>query len=208
MKNIVLIGPPGSGKDTQIEKLARYFDFELVSTGDIIRTLAEKNEKCRHIMEAGGLVDDKIISAELDMRISAIGQDKNIVFDGYPRTLHQAELLNEILLHRGRTLDRVIYISLEEEVIVDRLSRRKICSICGLSLLPGIEKCPKCGGRPIRRSDDEPAVIIRRVQTFLENTLPLINYYRNKDILIGIDGDQSISAVAEDIKEGLGQSIK
>jgi len=128
---------------------------------------------------------------------------KGIVFDGFPRTLHQAEALNEILLHHGRNLDMVVYISLEEDVIVERLSKRMVCSLCGHNLPSGVTKCSECGGRPVRRQDDEPATIIKRVQTYLENTLPLISYYRNKGILLEIDGDQLIAAVASDIKEKL-----
>lgn len=203
MKNMIIIGPPGSGKDTQVEKLKKLFDFEVISTGDIARSLAEKSEKYKQVVESGALLDDKVLTAELDKAIYLVPAIMGVVFDGYPRTLHQAELLNEILLHHSRILDQVIYLNLEEAAVVERLSSRKVCSSCGHNIID-TEVCPICGGKPTRRHDDEPAVIIRRVQTFLENTLPLINYYHNKNILIEINGDQSIEAVAKEIKGKLG----
>ena len=203
MKNLVIIGPPGSGKDTQVDSMRQLFDFELISTGDIARALADKNEKYKKIVEAGGLLDDVVLTAELGKKIDSIPNDMGIVFDGYPRNLHQAELLNEILLHHNRILDQVIYLSLDEAAVVERLTNRHVCSLCGHNT-GDATTCPLCGGTPTKRHDDEPAVIIRRVQTFLENTLPLINYYRNKGILLEIDGDQSIEAVAREVKEKLG----
>jgi adenylate kinase len=208
MKNIVIIGPPGSGKDTQIDELAKYLKFQLISGGDIVRKLAEKDTKLRKIMDEGELIDDAIVLAEVDKVLATVPSDEGVVFDGFPRTLHQAGSIGEILLHHGRTLDIVIYLSLDEDVIVSRLSRRKVCSLCGHNIHKGAEKCSECGGRPITRHDDEPAVIIKRVQTFLENTLPLINYYRNQGIIIEVNGNQSIAAVAADIKEKLVSELK
>lgn len=205
MKNIVIMGPPGSGKDTQISELAKYIDFQLISSGDIVRELAEKDSKLQKVMNEGGLIDDATILTAVDTMLTAVKADEGIVLDGFPRNLHQAEVLNELLLHHERNLDVVIYIELDEAEIVKRLSSRFICSLCGRNIPKGSEKCADCGGRPVRRHDDEPAVIIRRVQTFLENTLPLVNYYRNKGIILEINGKQSISAVARDIKEKLGE---
>jgi adenylate kinase len=203
MINMVIIGPPGSGKDTQIDIMRKLFDFKTVSTGDIARRLTDHNDKYRQIVESGGLLDDKALTNELDKAVSQIASDMGVVFDGYPRTLHQAELLNEILLHHNRILDRVIYINLDEAAVVERLSVRRVCSLCGHNII-GVDRCPACGGEPTRRHDDEPAVIMKRVQTFLENTLPLIDYYHKRGLLIQINGDQSISDVAKEIKGKLG----
>jgi adenylate kinase len=207
VKNFIILGPPGSGKDTQIDELIKFMDLQLISGGDISRSIAKNNAKYAKIIEEGGLLQDDIILTEIGKTLETLDKSEGVVFDGFPRTLHQAEALNEILLHHGRNLDKVVYIELEEGEIVDRLSRRRVCSLCGHNAT-GSEKCGICGGRAVRRPDDEPAVIIKRVQTFLENTLPLVAYYRNKGILVQINGAQSIAAVAKDIREGLVNEVK
>jgi len=201
--NLVIIGPPGSGKDTQMAELKSYMELEVISAGDIARALAAKSDKCKKVVSEGGLLDDGLIFAEVQKKLDSLEKNVGVVFDGLPRTLHQAELLNETLAHHDRVLDKVIYISLDEEAIVERLSRRMVCSLCGANITIGTIKCAECGGRPIRRADDEPVVIIKRVQTYLENTLPLISYYRNKYMLIEVNGDQSIADVARDIRQQL-----
>lgn len=203
MKGIIVIGPPGSGKDTQVELLAKEYDVAIISTGDLVREMAKKDRKIRQVMASGGLVDDQTILNEIDTLLNGVPAEKMVIFDGFPRTMHQAEGVNEILSHHNRLIDAVIYIELEEEVVVERLSKRRVCVLCGVNIPAGAEKCVKCGGRAVQRDDDTPAAILRRVQTFLESTLPLVNYYRNKGILAEIEGDQSITAVAADIKEKL-----
>ncbi len=203
MKNIIVIGPPGSGKDTQIEEMKKHFEFDMISGGAIARSLSSSNPSIKAIIDSGGLINDDLVINETDKMLATIPIDRGIVFDGFPRTLHQAEKMYEILSHHNRNLDAVIYIQLEEDKIVDRLSRRKICSLCSKNIPVGALKCTECGGRPVVRDDDSLATIIKRVQTFLESTLPLVNYFTNKGILININGDQSISQVAKDISQGL-----
>ncbi|MEI6266926.1 MAG: nucleoside monophosphate kinase [bacterium] len=203
MKNIIVIGPPGSGKDTQIEEMKKYLEFEMISGGDIARSLSSTNPSIKAIIDSGGLINDDLVINETDKMLATISGDKGIVFDGFPRTLHQAEKMYEILSHHSRNLDAVIYIQLEEDKIVERLSRRKVCSLCKKNIPVGAMKCIHCSGRPVVRDDDSLATIIKRVQTFLESTLPLVNYFTNKGILININGDQSINRVAKDISQGL-----
>ncbi len=208
MKGIIIIGPPGSGKDTQIQKLAADYDIAVISGGDISRELSKRSPKIRKIIDSGNLIDDELILKGIDELLSQIPPEKVIVFDGVPRTLHQAEGINEVLSHHDRLIDAVIYISIEEDVIVDRLSKRRVCALCGKNIPEGAKKCIQCGGRAVQREDDYPAAIMRRVQTFLERTLPLVNYFQNKGILAEVNGDQSIATVATDIKEKLGYVIK
>jgi adenylate kinase len=204
LKNLVFIGPPGSGKDTQIEELIKIENFNVVRAGNIAKNLTKTNKRFEQIVASGGLIDDDVILAEVDKLMHTFPIESGIIFDGFPRTLHQAEKLDQLLEHQNRYLDAVVYISLEEDEIIKRLSSRKICSLCGENILNSVEKCRKCGGRPVRRHDDEPAIIIDRVQTFLEKTLPLVDYFRNKAKLIEIDGDQTIGNVSRDIREKLG----
>lgn len=200
---LVFLGPPGSGKGTEIKELEKHLDLEVVSTGDIARDLAKNDPKIQKLLEKGNLISDDSLFSAVDQKIDSVGEAKSIIFDGFPRNLVQAEKLDEILLHHNRHLDAAIYIYLDEEEVVRRLTIRKICGKCGQPFFDQ-EKCPKCGGEPIIRTDDNKSTIINRMQVFLERTLPLISFYESKNILIQINGKQSIEDVAEDIKERLG----
>ncbi len=206
MKNIIFFGPPGSGKDTQISELKKSFNFEFISGGDISRRLADKNKGLKETISHGGLINDDLVLPDADEIIKTIPADIGIVFDGFPRTLYQAERLSEIMVRNSRTVDAAIYLSLEEEEILARLSKRLVCAICGNNLPQDSKTCPKWGGRAVTRPDDQPITVIKRVQTFLEKTLPLVTYYRNRGILIEIDGNQKVVDVALDIKNKLGLS--
>jgi adenylate kinase len=204
MKNIIVMGPPGSGKDTQIDALQDFLDSKVIAGGDIARKLGKSDPKLMNIIREGGLIDDQVVLDKVSEELDLLDPQKGIIFDGFPRTIPQAEKLNEVMMHHNRTLDSVVYIDLEEEEVVKRLSSRKICAICGHDLPPSAEKCPQDGGRGVRREDDEPATVIKRMQTYLEKTLPLIDYYKMKGILVEINGDQPIENVTEDIKEKMG----
>lgn len=203
MKNIIIMGPPGSGKDTQIEELKKYFKFEMIAGGDVARSLAKKDQKISQMVNHGELIKDDLILAEVDEIIGNINAETGIVFDGFPRDLYQAQKLSQILLNHHRTLDAAVYINVPEEEVVRRLSSRIICSLCGINIPIGANKCAKCGGRPVRRGDDEPAVVINRMQVFLDNSMPLVSYYKNQGILIEVNGEQSIKKVNQDISERL-----
>lgn len=203
MRNLIIMGPPGSGKDTQIEELRKCFDFAMIAGGDVARSLAKKNKKLAEIINEGGLINDDLVLAEVDEIISGISEDKGIVFDGFPRDLYQAEKLNQILFTHHRALDAVLYIAVSEEEVVKRLTSRRICALCGVNIPLGAEKCAKCGGRPISREDDKPAVIINRMQTFLDKTIPLVTYYKNMCIYKEVNGEQTIDKVSLDIRERL-----
>lgn len=199
MKNIVIIGSPGAGKDTQIERLSNHFDFEVISGGDISRNLMRNNPKIEEAVDNGELISDEVIINEISKVIPRISPDKGIVFDGFPRTIVQARSLEEILNKNKRDLNAVIYLFLDEEVAVERLSKRRVCETCGRNIGPGFDRCKHCGGPVTYRVDDSPNVVLSRIETFLEKTMPLIRYYKNRDVLIEINADQSIEDVTKDI---------
>lgn len=203
MRNIIVMGPPGSGKDTQVEAIKEHTNSEVISSGDITRSLAANDPKIAEILKSGGLLDDALITKQVDAMITNVDSGKGIIFDGFPRTMIQAEKLNELLVNHRRTLDAVIYLVVSEEEVVKRLSIRKICPSCGLVLTEDHGKCSNCGAELVKREDDEPAVIINRMQTFLDKTMPLVSYYRNKGILLEINGEQPIENVTEDILKRL-----
>jgi len=201
-KTIVFVGPPGSGKGTQISELRKYLDLEVLSTGDIARGLAEKDPEIQKIMDKGELISDDLIFSAIDEKIAAADKNKSIIFDGFPRNLTQAKKLDELLLHHGRSLDATVYVYLDEDEVVTRLTIRKVCEKCGRPLFD-LPKCPDCGGLPTTRKDDNKSTIINRMQVFLERTLPIVSYYETRGKLKQINGKQSIESVASDIKESL-----
>ncbi len=199
MKNIVIIGSPGAGKDTQIEKLSGFFEFEVISGGDIARNLMKNNHKIEKAVDSGELISDEVMINQVGKLIPRINKNKGIVFDGFPRTIVQARKLEEILRLNKRDLDAVIYLFLEEEVAVDRLSKRRVCEVCGRNIELGFDSCKHCGGAVTYRIDDNPNVVLSRIETFLEKTIPIIRYYKNRGVLLEINADQSIEEVTEDI---------
>jgi adenylate kinase len=201
--NIILIGPPGSGKGTQIKELGKHLDFEVIATGVIARELAKKNKEIAKTLERGELISDEILLDQIDRILTNTPKEKSLVFDGFPRNLTQAEKLEQLMLEHSRTIDSVVYIVLDEQEVVKRLAIRKICAECGTPIFEG-DKCPHCGGRAINRPDDNAQTVINRMQVFLDKTTPLIEFYKNKSILKEVNGNQSIEGVAGDIKEQLG----
>lgn len=210
MKNFLIIGPPGSGKDTQIDALKEYMDFIVISAGDIARELAKKDERLAAIIKEGGLIDDDLVLSEIDKILDGLDANIGVVFDGFPRTIYQATKLNVILVEHSRTLDAAVYLELAEKEIVKRLTSRHVCSKCGHTFSAKESVCSVCGGAPVQREDDEPAIIMNRIQTFLDKTMPIISFYKDRGILIEINGDQKVEKVTDDIagKLGLWKKVK
>lgn len=201
--NIILIGPPGSGKGTQIKELKERMDFEVIATGEIARNLAKSDKNIEETLAKGELISDEILLDAIDKVLLNLDKEKNLIFDGFPRNLAQAEKLEKLMLDHNRTIDSVVYIVLDEQEVVKRLAIRKVCGKCGTPIFSG-EKCPHCGGRAILRPDDNAQTVMNRMQVFLDKTTPLIEFYRNKSILKEVNGNQSIEDVAKDINEQLG----
>lgn len=194
---LVLLGPPGAGKGTQAKVLAERYNAEHISTGDIFRELIKKGaplgEKIKMYVDTGELIPDEIVTEVVADKIKGFGPLKNFIMDGFPRTLKQAEMLER----SGINIGRVFYFDTSEEIIIKRLGGRRICRDCGanyhLTNMPPKKNgvCDTCGGVLYQRKDDEPETIHNRLKVYKEQTVDLIDYYKEKDILETVNGDLS-----------------
>ena len=199
----VMLGIMGAGKGTQAKKLAAYKDIPHISTGDIFREAIEKGTeiglKARDIIHSGGLVPDDVVVEIVKERIAGPDTDGGFILDGFPRTLNQAESFG-----RSEDIDSVFYITIDEEEVLKRLMGRRLCDSCKTGYNVYLEdvpaQCSKCGSSIVKREDDNEETIRERIQNYLDNTKPLVEYYRNKNLLIEIDGMNDIQSVFECIK--------
>ncbi|MBS3791245.1 MAG: adenylate kinase [Candidatus Bipolaricaulota bacterium] len=205
--NVVLLGGPGAGKGTQAEKLLEDRDMQHLATGDILRDEVDKGTElgleAKKYMDKGELVPDDLV---VDMVQKRLTDQKGYLFDGFPRTIDQAKALDDVV-----DLDLVAYIKISESEAVRRLSSRRVCSECGKifnTIFKPPERegvCFECGGDLYQRDDDKPKVIRDRFETFLDETAPLIDFYRERGLLEEIDGEQEPDEVQKDIKSALHQ---
>ncbi|HPR40996.1 MAG TPA: adenylate kinase [Candidatus Methanofastidiosa archaeon] len=210
---MILLGKPGGGKGTQATLLKEHLDVPQISTGDILREAVKNGtplgKEAKNYMDAGKLVPDDLIRGLVEERLSQDDIGKGFIFDGFPRTLAQAEGLKKIADKLGISIDKAVYIDVPTDKIVKRLSGRRSCA-CGAvyhieSKRPKIEGvCDACSGKLYQRDDDKEDVIKQRIEQYEAQTMPLIDYYRKEGKLVTIDGDQDIDEVFNDIKRGLG----
>lgn len=200
-ETIVILGSPGSGKDTQAEFLVDALGYQVISTGNLTRILAGHDENIKNIMEKGGLVPDSIIEDELISAFILLPEGQPVILDGYPRNLEQGNKLKSILDQNNRTLDKVIYIKVSEAEAVKRLGKRRLCETCGAITAGESAKCPECGGELVLRDDDKPATIKHRFKVFSETTAPMIEYYQKQGILLEVDGNPAPEVVRESIRK-------
>ena len=210
---IVLMGPPGAGKGTQATRLAEDEGICKISTGDLLReAVAEESELGREAegyMKAGELVPDDLILDLVDEVLDRPVCEEGAVFDGFPRTVDQAEGLEELLDARGESLDRVMVIEVPEDELVARLSGRRVCKSCGkmyhIRFDPPRDesRCDECGGELVQRPDDRPDTIKRRLAVYREDTRPVRGHYEERLGVTAIDGDQPIEEVAAEIARHL-----
>ncbi|MGZ5312616.1 MAG: adenylate kinase [Solirubrobacterales bacterium] len=207
--NLVLLGPPGSGKGTQGERLHEDFRLPYYATGDILRAAVneetELGVKAKEYMDAGDLVPDDVIIGVIAERVAADEASDGFILDGFPRTTPQAEALDAELERLGRELTAAILIDVPEEEVVRRLGGRRTCTENGhvfhVEFDPPKEEgvCDVCGGKLIVRDDDKPDVIRHRLEQYNEKTAPLTDYFEQKGILRKVDGSQPPSEVEEHI---------
>jgi len=198
---LVMLGPPGAGKGTQAERFARDRGVPRISTGDILRQAVlggtDVGRAARATMNAGRLVNDDVVIGIVRDRLTRPDALKGFVLDGFPRTLVQAETLDDLVDHRLPLV--VVDIEVPEETLVQRLSRRLICSVCGTTATTGMARCGKCGGALVQRTDDDLDVIRERLRVYVRDTRSIVEYYRRRSTFRSVDGDQLENLVAADI---------
>ncbi len=209
--NIILLGPPGAGKGTQAVRLEDEHGMVQLSTGDMLRAAVKAGTpigvQAKAVMDAGELVSDEIVSGLIGERLDQLGADVSVIFDGYPRTAAQAEALDTILSGRGRKLDHVIELQVEEDALVDRITGRFSCARCGAGYhdrykLPKVENvCDVCGSDEFkRRPDDNEETVRTRMAEYRAKTAPILPIYEARGIVTHVDGMAPIDEVNDAIE--------
>lgn len=194
--NVIMLGPPGAGKGTQAERLASLHGIPKISTGDILReaikTGTELGRLARKRMDAGQLVSDDVMIGIVKERVERPDAAEGFVLDGFPRTVAQAEALDRLLDGRGPVA--VVHMVVPRDVLVARLTMRRVCADCGANAAPGAPadaRCPRCGGAFVQRADDDVAIVQERLDVFERQTTPLVAFYQARPTFFEIDGNRS-----------------
>ncbi len=211
--NLILLGPPGAGKGTQAKMLTETFGIPQISTGDILRAAVKEGtplgKQAQAFMDDGKLVPDEVVIGIVTERLQEPDCNQGFILDGFPRTVAQADALQENLRELGKELDRVIALQVDTEALVERLTGRRTCKSCGRGYHvkfdpPAVEgRCDACGGELYQRDDDREETIRKRLEVYERQTAPLIDYYRNAGLLIEVDGMQQIEEVRETLLAAL-----
>ena len=207
--NLILLGPPGSGKGTQAQKIVEQYHIPQISTGDILRGAVKEQTplgvEAQGYMDKGKLVPDEVVVGIVRERLMASDCNDGFILDGFPRTLPQAEALDVTLGEMKRDIDHVISIEVDNEELLRRLTGRRTCRTCGamfhLMFNPPKKNniCDQCGGELYQRDDDQEATIRARLQVYEEQTAPLIAYYKEKGLLRPIEGVGAIEEIFQRI---------
>lgn len=213
--NLIIMGPPGAGKGTQAEVLAEKLNITHISTGDMFRAAVkqgtEMGRKAKEYMDKGELVPNSVVVGMVKERLLEGECEKGFLLDGFPRTVAQAEALDDTLKSMGMSLDNVINISVPRDKLLARLTGRRVCRTCSatyniFSNKTRIEgKCDSCGGELYQRSDDNEVAVGNRLYIYEAQTQPLIEYYTKKNLVRNINGDQEINKVLADILARIGR---
>lgn len=204
---LVFLGPPGAGKGTQAKLLSQRMGFLHLSTGDLLRE-AVKNQtplgkKAKEYMDRGELVPDELIVQLIE---ETMPKDGNVILDGFPRTVNQALALEEMLKVKGEKISKVLFFDVPDEVIIDRLSGRRVCSKCGAvyhvkynpSKVEGV--CDLCGGTLVQRDDDKEEVVRKRLEVYRKQTQPLVEFYQERGIIYKLDAGKGVEELFEEVK--------
>lgn len=207
--NLILLGAPGAGKGTQRPYVVQRYGIPVIATGDMLREERRSEtplgREVAPIMDRGDLVPDDLLIKISRKRLQQPDAQRGFLFDGFPRTLAQAQALDRILTEAGRAVDAVIYLRVSRQVLIDRLAHRYVCPTCGAvyTFTPqevrNLPRCPEDGAELYQRPDDKPAVVARRIDVFLQQTAPLIDYYSKQGKLEAVDGQMAVEQVRESI---------
>ena len=213
--NMILLGPPGAGKGTQAVNIVEKYDVPHISTGDIfrenIKNGTELGKKAQEYMNRGELVPDELVCEIATDRLSREDCAKGFLLDGFPRTVFQAEKLDEFLTANGKKVDAVINLEVEKEELITRLTGRRVCRKCGASfhvvnIPPKTEGvCDYCGGELYQRDDDTVETAENRISVYDTQTKPLVDYYTKAGCIVNIDGATGLENVFADIVTALGE---
>lgn len=205
--NVIMLGPPGAGKGTQAERLARKHGLPRISTGDMLRDgINQRLPLALHAkdkMDRGELVDDQTMVGIVRERLSRADTKKGFVLDGFPRTRFQGQALDEIMVERDDGQLVVVDIVVPEEELVRRLAERRICSKCGTNADSGDSVCRQCGGTLVPRSDDDERVVRERLKVYTKQSKPLVDFYHNRPTFRAVDGAQSPDRVFQQIETAI-----
>ena len=207
--NIILMGLPGAGKGTQASEIVKKYPIPHISTGDMFRKAIKEEtdlgKEAKSYMDRGELVPDEVTIGIVRERLAEEDAKKGFLLDGFPRTVEQADALNDILSSLGREVDAVINIQVPEEELMNRLTGRRICEVCGTTYHlvfnpPKVEGiCDLDGGKLYQREDDNPETVANRLSVNVKQTKPLLDFYENQGVLKNIDGSREIENVTEDV---------
>lgn len=210
---LVILGPPGAGKGTQAEYIVKRYNIPHISTGDIFRENIKNNtelgKKAKSYMDKGLLVPDDLVIALVEDRLNKDDAKEGFLLDGFPRTVAQAVSLDSILDKNDDKLTKVINISVDPEILIERAVGRRVCKTCGMTYHVKFNPpkkegvCDKDGTKLIQRDDDTEETVKTRISVYFDQTAPLIDYYRAQNLLIDIDGAKDIDKVFDDIVIGL-----
>ncbi len=212
--NLILLGPPGAGKGTQAVKIVEKYNIPHISTGDIFRENIKKGtelgKKAQEYMNKGELVPDDLVVEIACARLLEDDCKEGFLLDGFPRTVYQAEKLDEFLANHGRKVEHVLDIAVEKEELITRLIGRRVCRSCGASYhivnMPPKKEgiCDICGGELYQRADDTEETVANRIEVYEAQTMPLIDYYEKAGVIAHIDGATGLDNVFADIASVLG----
>lgn len=213
MINVILMGPPGAGKGTNAKRIASYYGIPHISTGDMFREAIKNHtplgETAQGYINKGLLVPDDVTIGLVKERLSQADCDKGFLLDGFPRTLEQADALTKMSEEIGRSVNHVLNIEVPESILIDRISGRRVCKVCGApyhvrNLKPKVEGvCDLCGGELYQRKDDNEETLKERLNAYHKQTEPLIEYYSKLGVVRDLDGTKDLDILFEDIKKSL-----